>query len=449
MSQVFTPRVQHEGDGASVAVQHPETIALVSTPVPPHKIARQPQSLSRLWYLLGLPFVLGLSLYLTQGDPSLAVLREGWVVFTLFAAAYTASWGLAAGFERFPSVKQSEAAIFALCIALIPVGGALLFSPFYHPPYFISVALSLCVIWFFGSVILHGRRARSQLAVIPGGVARVLTETAEVEYSGHRDDGDLYQNVDGVVADLHQSQVNGYRYMLASNSLRGLPVYHAAFIYELLTGRVLLNAACSQSAAGRPSTPSYRALKRGLDLALVLLSLPLTMPLMLVTAAAIWIESPGPVLFTQKRIGKDGASFRMIKFRSMYLDAERKGARFAEESDPRITRVGRLIRKYRIDELPQFWNVLKGEMSLIGPRPEQVGFVHRFDQEIQHYTHRHSVRPGITGWAQIRNGYAADTKETRRKLSYDLYYVKHCSFTLDLLIVCLTVKTILTGFGSR
>jgi lipopolysaccharide/colanic/teichoic acid biosynthesis glycosyltransferase len=133
----------------------------------------------------------------------------------------------------------------------------------------------------------------------------------------------------------------------------------------------------------------------------------------------------------------------------MYLDAERKGARFAEESDPRITRVGRLIRKYRIDELPQFWNVLKGEMSLIGPRPEQVGFVHRFDQEIQHYTHRHSVRPGITGWAQIRNGYAADTKETRRKLSYDLYYVKHCSFTLDLLIVCLTVKTILTGFGSR
>ena len=429
MSQVLTPHVQHEGDGASVPVQHPETVAFVSTPIPPHKIARQPYSLSRLWYLFGLPFVLGLSLYVTQGDPSLEVLREGWIVFTLFAAAYTASWGLAAGFERFPSVKQSDAAIFALGIALVPLGGALLFSPIYHPPYFISVALSLCVVWFFGSVILHGRRARSQLAIIPGGVARVLTETTEVEYSGH--------------------QVNGYRYMLASNSLRGLPVYHAAFIYELLTGRVLLDAACERSAAGRPSTTPYQLLKRGLDITLVLLSLPLTVPLMLVTAAAIWVESPGPVFFTQKRVGKDGDSFRMVKFRSMYLDAEKNGAQFAGESDPRITRVGKFIRKYRIDELPQFWNVLKGEMSLIGPRPEQVSFVRQFDQEIQHYTHRHSVRPGITGWAQIRNGYAADTRETRRKLSYDLYYVKHCSFTLDLLIVCLTVKTILTGFGSR
>lgn len=449
MSQTLASLVEHEGDGSSVAVAHPETVALVSTPIPSHKIARQPQSLSRLWYLLGLPFVLGVALYLTQGGPSLDVFREGWVVFTLFAAAYTASWGLAAGFERFPSVSQTDAAIFALGIALLPVGGGLLLSPLYHPPYFISLALALCVVWFFGSVILFGRRTRSRLAVIPGGAARSLTETAKVKYSGHQGQHSLADEVDGVVADLHQVPVNGYHYVLASNSLRGLPVYHAAFIYELLTGRVLLDAACELSATGRPSTPLYRLLKRGLDLTLIALSLPLTIPIMLFTAAAVWIESPGPVFFTQERIGQDGRPFHMVKFRSMYLNAEKNGARFAGEDDPRITRVGKFIRKFRIDELPQFWNVLKGEMSLIGPRPEQVNFVDRFNEEIQHYIHRHSVLPGITGWAQVCNGYASDTKETQRKLSYDLYYVKHCSLVLDLLIVCLTMKTILTGFGSR
>jgi len=449
MSQIVTPHVEHEGDGANVSVQHPEALAFVSTSIPPHKIAQQRQSVSRLWYLLGLPFVLGVSLYVTQGDATLEVLRDGWIVFTLFAAAYTASWGLAAGFERFPSVKQPDATIFALGIAFVPVGGALLLSPLYRPPYFISVALALCVVWFFGSVILHGRRARSRLAVIPGGVSRALTETATVENTGHHGTEAIGEDVDGVVADLHRLPVNGYQHLLASNSLRGLPVYHAAFVYELLTGRVLLDAACELSAAGRPSTAFYRRVKRGLDISLVLLSLPIALPLMGLTALAIWVESPGPVLFTQKRIGKEGAPFRMFKFRSMYLNAEENGAQFAGENDPRITRVGKFIRKFRIDELPQFWNVLKGEMSLIGPRPEQVDFVHQFNAGIQHYAHRHSVRPGITGWAQVRNGYAADTKETRRKLSYDLHYVKHCSFTLDLLIICITIKTILTGFGSR
>jgi len=273
-------------------------------------------------------------------------------------------------------------------------------------------------------------------------------ETSKVKNNGQVS-GATDKEVDGIAADLHQSTFNGYQGLLARNSLRGLPVYHAAYIYELLTGRVHLASTCDVSAGGRAPGPLYPLIKRGMDVVLVLLTLPVTIPLMLLTALAIRIESPGPVLFTQDRVGKGGVPFRMIKFRSMRLDAEKNGAQFAGETDPRITRVGAFIRKFRIDELPQFWNVLQGEMSLIGPRPEQVSFVDRFNEEIQHYAYRHSVRPGITGWAQVRNGYAADTKETRQKLSYDLYYVKHCSFTLDLLIVCLTLKTILTGFGSR
>jgi lipopolysaccharide/colanic/teichoic acid biosynthesis glycosyltransferase len=139
----------------------------------------------------------------------------------------------------------------------------------------------------------------------------------------------------------------------------------------------------------------------------------------------------------------------MYKFRSMYVDNKERVAKFASEEDPRVTRVGRIIRQMRIDELPQLINVLNAEMSLIGPRPEQPAFVQRFDEIIPFYCYRHVVKPGITGWAQVRHGYAASTDETQVKIEHDFYYIKNCSLYLDLLIVFLTVKTMLTGFGAR
>jgi len=194
----------------------------------------------------------------------------------------------------------------------------------------------------------------------------------------------------------------------------------------------------------------YPYFKRSMDLVLIALSVPVTVPLATLTALAIRLESSGPVLFWQERIGRDGATFQMAKFRSMYVGNEGESDEvFAEEEDDRVTTVGRLIRKLRIDELPQFWNVLKGEMSILGPRPEQVGLVEDFNDDMNLYQYRHLVRPGISGWAQVLHGYTADTESTRRKLEHDLYYVKHQSVTLDLLIVYLTVKTILTGFGAR
>jgi len=129
--------------------------------------------------------------------------------------------------------------------------------------------------------------------------------------------------------------------------------------------------------------------------------------------------------------------------------ASEERARFAKTGDQRVTRVGTVIRKFRLDELPQFWNILVGDMSLIGPRPEQVGFVEQFERDIPYYSYRHLVRPGVTGWAQVNHGYAADHEETRKKLEHDLYYVKHFSFWLDLLIAFKTVGTIFTGFGAR
>jgi lipopolysaccharide/colanic/teichoic acid biosynthesis glycosyltransferase len=133
----------------------------------------------------------------------------------------------------------------------------------------------------------------------------------------------------------------------------------------------------------------------------------------------------------------------------MKQNSEENGAAFASHGDPRVTKTGQFLRKFRLDEIPQFWNVLKGDMSIIGPRPEQAGFAREFEEDIPLYALRHNVRPGITGWAQVMQGYAATVSETREKLCYDFYYVKHCSLGLDIRIVYLTIHTILTGFGSR
>lgn len=193
---------------------------------------------------------------------------------------------------------------------------------------------------------------------------------------------------------------------------------------------------------------SYERAKAIFDFLIVIASAPLVLPIAVVTAFLIRLESPGPVIYSQTRVGRGNKTFTIYKFRSMRFD-HKADARFADEDDPRITRVGKAIRKLRIDELPQFINVLKGEMSLIGPRPEQPAFVEKFDQKIAFYSYRHVVKPGITGWAQVRHGYAANNNETQVKIEHDFFYIKNCSLTLDFLIVLLTLKTMISGFGAR
>lgn len=189
--------------------------------------------------------------------------------------------------------------------------------------------------------------------------------------------------------------------------------------------------------------------KRVLDLVITFFSLPFILPIGIVTAILIKIDSKGPVFFTQERVGLNGQTFNMFKFRSMTTDAEKNGNSFAKRNDQRVTGIGKFIRRYRIDEIPNFWNVLKGEMSVIGPRPEQVSFVEFFDEEIERYHYRHSVKPGITGLAQVNQGYAACTRSTQMKLNYDLFYIRHYSLGMEVTIVLKTIITILTGFGSR
>ncbi|NOQ47456.1 MAG: TIGR03013 family PEP-CTERM/XrtA system glycosyltransferase [Desulfobulbaceae bacterium] len=234
--------------------------------------------------------------------------------------------------------------------------------------------------------------------------------------------------------------------------VKGVDVEDGITFYEAITGKILVenvNPAWLIFSEGFQSGRLSYFVKRVLDIFLAVIGLIVTSPVSAVTSLLIKIESPGPVFYTQERVGERGESFSIIKFRSMREDAEKDGAVWAVKNDPRVTKVGAFIRKVRIDEIPQMWNVLKGEMSFVGPRPERPVFVEKLTANIPYYSLRHTAKPGITGWAQVCYPYGASEEDALRKLEYDLYYIKNQSIFIDLLVVFRTVKTVLFRVGSR
>ncbi len=240
---------------------------------------------------------------------------------------------------------------------------------------------------------------------------------------------------------------------LLNCKVKGLSVIDGESFYERITGKILVEKINPSwlifSDGFRKSKPS-KTVKRLTGLMLASFMLLVLSPFMLLVALAIKLDSRGPVIFSQERVGENSKIFILHKFRSMKTDAEKEsGPVWATEEDPRITRVGRIIRKLRIDELPQLWNVFKGEMSFVGPRPERFFFVEKLTPKIPYYHERFSVKPGLTGWAQIKYPYGASEKDALEKLKYDLYYVKNMSMVMDLLVILHTVKIVLLGRGSR
>ena len=240
---------------------------------------------------------------------------------------------------------------------------------------------------------------------------------------------------------------------LVSCKLMGVHIIDYPNFYESMTGKIpveSINPGWLVQSNGFLITPFIRAMKRILDIVLSSIVLLITLPFFPVLVVLVKYESPGPVFYFQKRVGKDGKEFTIYKFRTMGTDAEPKGGvAWARENDPRVTRFGHFFRKIRIDELPQLINVLKGEMSFIGPRPERPEFVEKICEITPYYMERHAVKPGITGWAQVMYPYGASLGDAVEKLRYDLYYINNLSVFLDLLIVFETIKVILFRRGSR
>lgn len=235
--------------------------------------------------------------------------------------------------------------------------------------------------------------------------------------------------------------------------LAGIEVVDLPSFYERETGQIQvesLNPSWMIFSDGFKRSPFKDLTKRTFDVAASGVLLLLTLPVMLVTTLLIWLESGSPIFYRQERVGELGRVFRVLKFRSMRQDAERDGIpQWAKKQDDRVTRVGRAIRLLRIDELPQVFNVFKGDMSFVGPRPERPYFVDDLTKKISYYPSRHTVKPGITGWAQIRYPYGATVEDALQKLQYDLYYVKNHTLFLDLIILFQTAQVILFGKGAR
>ena len=261
------------------------------------------------------------------------------------------------------------------------------------------------------------------------------------------------RHVDRIVVGLSDRRGRLPIEQLLRAKMSGVRVEDATTTYERLTGKILLDGLKPSwliFSDGFRASRITRFVKRMLDLSLSIILAIVSLPFMALTALAIRLDSPGPLLYSQERVGENGAVFKIFKFRSMRRDAELAGKPvWARDNDDRITRTGRFIRTTRLDELPQLWNIMRGDMSFVGPRPERPFFVDQLANKIPFYLQRHSVKPGLTGWAQVKYQYGSTVEDAMEKLRYDLYYIKHLSIIFDLTIVLDTVKVILFGKGAK
>ncbi len=255
--------------------------------------------------------------------------------------------------------------------------------------------------------------------------------------------------IDAVLVSNKQLSDSGWTPFLSWCAMNAVPVIMLRDYLEAESGRVDLKNFSFTDLLRVRTSDTYLFLKRVFDVGCSVLFLLVFGIPMILLAALIKLETVGPAIFVQQRVGLGGVSFDMYKFRSMVANAENEGAQFASKGDKRVTHIGKFIRKYRIDELPQLYNVLRGDMSLIGPRPEQMDLLEGLVESVPLFPFRHSVRPGITGWAQVCQGYAYDIDSSSEKITYDLFYIKNLSFLLDMTIVIRTIRILLTGFGSR
>ena len=261
------------------------------------------------------------------------------------------------------------------------------------------------------------------------------------------------ENVDRIVVAMGERRGQFPVDQLLQLSLSGdVFIEECASFYERITGRVHLGMMRPSlmifSGRGRQAR-IHSIIRTAMHRIVALIGAILSLPIALVTAILIKVESRGPVLYRQERLGRNGRPFILMKFRSMREDAEKDGPVWAQHDDDRATRVGRIIRQIRVDEIPQFWNILRGDMNFVGPRPERPHFVRQLAEEIPYYEQRHLIAPGLTGWAQIKYPYGASIEDARQKLQYDLYYIKNQRLLLDAAILFETVKTILLGRGGR
>lgn len=400
-------------------------------------------------YLLRLTMVWNDPARLIGNSNSIPVLNSS---FVLSFACIFAGTVIMRSMTRYPGVEGSASILPAFSVTF---GVMLLVLVMGRIEYTRSVLLgsyALAVLWFY---IVHFKEQHRPLRVgvtehallDPGllksrRVVPVALDRPEVAPGA----------IDIIAVDLRVDLSPDWERWLASQALAGTQVLHIKHLNESLSGQVALEHLSETSYGTLSPSSIYLLIKQTIDWFLALVALVALAPILLVIAATIRLDSSGPAIFRQRRVGYRGIPFTVYKFRTMAkatVGTEQRIAAMTQDNDVRITRFGKFLRQSRIDEIPQLFNVLKGEMSWIGPRPEAEVLSQWYEKEIPFYQYRHIVRPGITGWAQVCQGHVADLQQVIGKLHYDFYYIKNFSPWIDMLIVVRTIKTMLTGFGAR
>jgi len=364
-----------------------------------------------------------------------------------------ASLAMVFGFVTFrqlrthPGVETITYTLYAFAMTFGVLSLVFLMARIDYARYQLILSFLATVAWFLFVQFVTRHRRVARFAVVPNSSYPVLPYSRTVDWLPLSAPAIPSGGVGGVVADLRADHEADWERFLARCALAGLPVFDVKQVTESLTGKVDIQHLSENNLSSTLHGLVYGRVKRAIDLMGVIVALPVFGLAVLIAAAAIRMEGPGPIFFRQVRTGHHGRRFVIWKLRSMHVHAE--GERFTREGDERITRVGAVIRKYRIDEFPQIWNIAKGDMSWIGPRPEAQELSEWYEREVPFYSYRHMVRPGLTGWAQVNQGNVAQVAAAHEKLQYDFYYIKHFSPWLDLLVTLKTVRTVLMGFGAR
>lgn len=393
--------------------------------------------------------VLPIPIYAT-GEPFAGA--WGGTEFTIISTAvgYSVVWYCGRRLDTFPRATLQGnlgyvAPVAVLTYATIAAILLLLRTDYSRVQFFGSGLLT--VIWMASVAQLRSRYLVRNYAVMPRSSIADMPVLSTCRWLDFDDVQSRDIRVDAIVADLGSGLGEARLAALADAAIAGVPVLDRRYIVETLTGRTPLGGLTPNEFGALLPSRQYLVVRRVVELGLTVLLLPILLPILLGVALAVRLDSPGPVFFVQTRIGRRGRPFRMIKFRTMFHGAG--GPSFTAAGDKRVTRIGAFLRKCRLDELPQLFNVLRGDMSWVGPRPEAESLEKGYVRDIEHFALRGIVRPGVTGWAQINQGYAHESGEMRSKLEYDLYYLKHCSLWLDLVIVLRTFAVIFHGTGAR
>ena len=409
----------------------------------------------RRFQLAGALVVAALLPYLSRGviAPGTLVAPSSLNALAANSLALIFAFWVRLSIETYPGIRSSYV-IFP--VALSAHGVVVAFFLLTRLPYDrlgLGLGFGLHVLWNYLLYFLAQRRIRQRIAIVPFGAVDGLARITNVDWVTMTCPRlEETAGCGAIVADFSAEMPAEWEGFLADAALAGRIVYQVKQLSESLTGRVELSHLSENSWGSLLPARGYFHLKSLGDLLVALALLPLAVPLMVLIAIAIHLEDGGRILFRQARIGHAGKRITVYKFRTMKpviaAEDERRAA-MTGEGDGRITKVGAFLRRLRLDELPQIFNVLKWEMSWIGPRPEAEVLSVWYTSELPFYRYRHVVKPGISGWAQVNQGHVHEVEEVHRKLQYDFYYIKYFSAWLDLLIVFRTVKTMLTGFGWR